>query len=346
MRSSLLLLPLVSGCALFTLAATKRSHPELEGTFAAAGAQADLTIKRDAMGVPHVRAESPEDAWYGLGYAHAQDRLFQADMNRRLATGRIAEWLGERAVNLDVFVGTMDLETRGQGMLDRASPEVKAAVKAYTVGFNAGAGSLKTLPVEYRLLGVPYEPWKEVDTTGVLFLQAWSLQENLDHELAALAFDHLSADKLDPLFDTYPNTPPIDAFWDEVRTQDVGSLTDGFKAFTGALGGRPEANAQASNNWIIGGSKTASGKPIVANDPHLVQRVPSLWYAADIQGGDLHVAGATLPGTIGFPVGHNERVAWGLTNVMADTVDLAVVERDGDTVRIEGKEETIETRTF
>lgn len=340
----LLLAPFFSGCALFTLAATERSHPELDGSADAPGLQAELRIDRDQHGIPYVRAQSEEDAWYGLGYAHAQDRLFQADMGRHLAHGRISEWLGEKAIEFDVFVASMELERLGQRALDAASPETRAMIRAYTAGLNAGAESLAALPVEYRLLKVDFEPWREVDTTGILFLQGWSLQENLDHELAALALHNLSSEDLDALFQTYPNTPPIDPYWETQRGRDVGELTRGFKAFTGALGGRPEANSQASNNWVIGGGRTASGKPIVANDPHLVQRVPSLWYAAGIAGGGLHVAGATLPGTPGFPVGHNERVAWGLTNVMADTVDIAVLERDGEAVIVRGEREVPERR--
>lgn len=337
---------LLAGCALATLAATERSHPDLDGVAEAPGLQAELRIDRDRYGIPHVRAQSQEDAWFGLGYVHAQDRLFQADMGRHLAHGRISEWLGEKAIDLDVFVASMELERQGQRALDAASPETRAMVRAYTAGLNAGAESLPALPVEYRLLGVEFEPWREVDTTGILFLQGWSLQENLDHELAALALSDLSSADLDALFQTYPNTPPIDPYWETLRRRDVGDLTQGFKAFTGALGGRPEGNSEASNNWVIAGARTASGKPIVANDPHLVQRVPSLWYAAGIAGGGVHVAGATLPGAPGFPVGHNERVAWGLTNVMADTVDIAVLERDGEAVIVGGAREVPERRVI
>ena len=125
---------------------------------------------------------------------------------------------------------------------------------------------------------------------------------------------------VDALFRTDPHSPPIDPYWEELRKVEIGALTPAFRGFTGVLGGAP-AQA-ASNNWVIGGERTASGLPIVANDPHLVQRVPSLWYAADLAGGGLHVAGATIPGVPGVTIGHSERVAWGLTNVMADLVDL------------------------
>lgn len=346
MRHALLLLPfLASGCALFTLAATPRSHPVLDGALAAPGAHDTVRIRRDAYGIPHIDATTEDDAWYGLGYVHAQDRLFQLDLSRRMAHGEVSALLGERAIELDAFMGSLRLEARGQASLDAASPATRSRVAAYVAGLNAGASALKVPPVEHRLLGASFAPFDAVDATAFLYLMGWSLQENLDHELASLAFGHLPSDDLDALFQTYPDTPPIDPFWEDLRARDLGPLSKGFEAFTATLGGRPVGNSQASNNWVVSGSRTASGKPILANDPHLVQSVPSLWYAAHLRGGDLHIAGATFPGIPGMPIGHNERVAWGLTNVMADTVDLAVVERvDADTVRIEGRDEPIERR--
>lgn len=350
MRPALLaLLPLLHGCALFTLARTGASNPRLDGTRAAPGLSAALTIHRDAHGIPHIEGATENDAWYGLGYVHAQDRLFHLDLRRRLVHGRISELLGERAVELDAFVQAMELEARGQAVIDASDPATQARVAAYTAGLNAGVDSLKTLPVEYRLLGVDFEPWDAADTTAMLYLLGWGLQENLDHELASIAFAHLPSDDLDALFQTYDDTPPIDPHWETLRKRDMGSLTKGFEAFTGAWGGRPKgkpaSTSEASNNWIVGGDRTASGKPILANDPHLVQSVPSIWYAAHLKGGDLHVAGATVPGSPGVIIGHNERVGWGLTNVMADTVDIAVLERDGDGLIIGGRREVPEVRT-
>lgn len=342
-------LPLLSGCALFTLASTGRSHPTLAGTAREPGLQGTVQIHRDAQGVPHIQAGNEADAWYGLGYVHAQDRLFQLDVNRRLAHGEASGLLGERALDLDAFTKSLELERRGQEAIDAAEPQARARIAAYTAGVNAGAASLKTLPVEYRLLGAEWKPFDDADTTGFLFLMGWSLQENLDHELASVDLQDMPTEDLDALFQTYPDTPAIDPYWETLRTRDFGEWTPGFLAFTGALGGRAKPRApvtsEASNNWVVGGSHTASGKPIVANDPHLVQRVPSLWYAAHLQGGDLHVAGATLPGVAGMAIGHNERVAWGFTNVMADTVDLAVLERQGDQVIVGGVPETPELRT-
>ncbi|MEZ4318681.1 MAG: penicillin acylase family protein [Myxococcota bacterium] len=334
---------LLSGCALLTLAQTKRSHPALDGVQQGPAVHDTVRVNRDVHGVPHVDASSEWDAWYGLGYVHAQDRLFQADLSRHLAHGRISEWVGEKAVDADLFLGSMRLRDRGRQIVARLEDPAKDMVLAYTAGFNDGAASLKTLPVEYRLLGVDFEPWAPEDCLGITFLQAWNLSDNLKYELAAVLMHDVDPALLDGLLRTDPASPPLDPYWNDLRTRDFGTFTPEFEGFTDALGGRPDA--EASNNWVVGGARTESGKPLLANDPHLSQTVPSLWYVAHIEGGGLDVAGATLPGTPGFPVGHNRRVGWGLTNVMADVVDVAVLNRSGDGVVIESDVRPLEKRT-
>ncbi|MEQ1504949.1 MAG: penicillin acylase family protein [Myxococcota bacterium] len=324
----------VSGCALGKLAALGRSYPQLDGELAAPHASAELKVIRDVYGVPHVRAASEADAWYGLGFAHAQDRLFELDLSRHTADGTLAAWFGADAAQYDVFARALGLRDRAQALVDAADPETRAMLDAYAAGINDGAAASKVLPIEYRLLDAEFEPWTAADDLATVFLLSWTLSENLDFELAALALRDLDRDTLDAVLRVEPQAPPIDPYWDTMRTWQLGELTPAFRAFTGLLGGAPASrtagDAAASNNWVIGGELSASGKPIVANDPHLAQRVPSLWYAAELRGGDLHVAGATLPGLPGVVIGHSERVAWGLTNVMADNVDLAVVERVGE----------------
>lgn len=320
---------LLKGCAIAKLATIPRSMPDLDGALAAPSAAAPIRVLRDDLGVPHVRAASEADAWYALGFVHAQDRLFQADLNRRAAWGELAPWFGERAVAYDRFVRAGDPKARAEATLAAADEATRAMLDAYARGFNAGAASLRALPIEHRLLGVPFEPWTAADSVAIAWLQVWALAENPAHELAALALADLDPAVLDGVLRTDPHSPPVDAWWATLRAVEVGPLTPEFAAFTGLRGGAP-SRAAASNNWVIGPSRTASGMPIVANDPHLHQGVPSLWYVAEVKGGALHAAGATFPGMPGFPIGHTERVAWGLTNVMADTVDLAVLERAGE----------------
>lgn len=348
MRSLLLTLPLaLSGCALFQLAAIRKSHPVVPDTALPVAGIADrVEITRDDLGVPHVRASSAADAWYGLGFAHGQDRWFQADFSRHLMYGDLSSWLGPRAADLDVFMRQMDLRSLASARFDDQSDEAKQAMVAYAAGMNAGVASLRADPIELRLLGVEPEPWEASDAYSILFLMGWGLAENPQVELAAfLARDHWDTAMLDRLFRYDEHIPPADPAWDALRKGAFGDFTPGFAAFSGALGGRPDA-AMASNNWVIGPERSATGAPILANDPHLGQGVPSLWYVADVQGGDVHAAGATLAGLPGVVIGHNARAAWGLTNVMADVVDFAVLPYADGSVTLNGVSTPLDERTI
>lgn len=337
---------LLAGCQLFELAALKVSHPPLDGELQVDGLDGPLRIVRDELAIPHVRAGSEHDAWFGLGFVHGQDRFFQADLLRHLAWGEMSLWLGEDAVELDVFQRALDLRRLGAERVAAASPEARAMLEAYAEGMNAGVASLARPPIEHRLLGLEVEPWDAVDCYAVLFLQSWNLSENPTLELLAwMMRGQADGAMLDDLLAFDARVEPVDAFWEDLRHVRAGAFTPAFQAFSDTFGGRPDA-AEASNNWVVGGARTESGLPILANDPHLGQAVPSLWYMADVQGGDVHVAGATLPGVPGVPIGHNETVAWGLTNVMADVVDVAVLRREGtDGYVLAGASRTLERAT-
>ena len=165
------------------------------------------------------------------------------------------------------------------------------------------------------------------DCVASALLQSWNLSENLHFELGALALGDLPASVLDEVLRIDDQTQPIDPYWSGLRLADIGEWTPQWRAWIEMFGGLPEA-AQGSNAWVVGGERSVNGLPILANDPHLMQGVPSLWYAVDLAGGDeVHVAGVTFPGAPVVVIGHNERLAWGLTNVMADYIDLALVER-------------------
>jgi penicillin amidase len=345
MHRLLPLLLLTQSCALFDLAAIRKSFPTVDGELTVEGLDAAITIRRDAMGVPHVRATTEHDAWFGQGFVHGQDRYWQADLLRRLAFGDVGVWLGESAGELDIFMRTMRTREIAEAMAASQTPEVTAMIDAYVDGINAGIGSIDTPPIEYRLLNTEPEPWTATDVFGVVLMQSWNLTANPEEELSAWLMKDIDPELLDRLYHFHPSVPPLDDWWDTVRTYETGPFTAAFDAFGNALGGRP--SPAASNNWVIGGARTASGLPILANDPHLVQSVPSLWYVADVAGGDLHVAGASLPGLPGFPVGHNGETAWGLTNVMADVADFALLERVGaDGYLLEGEQRTFDRETL
>lgn len=346
-RALLLLPAILSGCAVGALVTRRASFPEHSGDRVVVGLSAPLTVTRDEWNVPHIRAGSVDDACFGLGYVHAQDRLFQADLYRRLALGGLAEWVGEDAVEVDAFVRGMELRARSRAIYDRLSPELRGRVDAYTAGFNAGATDLPALPLEFRVLGVEFAPWQPEDTMGSLWLNAWGLAENPREELAALALrTEVDADLLDALYRVDPTEPAVSPEWDRVRALPLAPWTPTFASFARFFGGTQVA--AASNNWIVGGERTASRAPIVANDPHLLQGTPALWYPADLGAPGFHVAGMTLAGSPAVVLGHNEHIAWGFTNVMADVVDLALVPTGGrgaDGYRLGGELRPLRTVT-
>lgn len=319
---------LLEGCAVVTLATKRRGWPDPVGTTAAPHLERPVSIAFDERAIPHVRAETELDGWYAVGFLHGRDRLFQADIGRRLAYGRLSEWLGEDTVALDGFIGSFRLRDRAETTMAELDPAVLAAIDVYVAGLNDAIAAAKVPPVEYRLLGVTPEPWSREDVAALLWLQSLNLSENLDVELAALTLRGHDAATLDALLRIDPAEPPVDAYWDDLRAAEIGDWGAGFSSFMSAVGSWGDDPA-ASNNWVVGPALSADGRPIVANDPHLVQSVPSLWYAVELRAGDVHVAGVTLPGTPFVVIGHNERTAWGLTNLMADMVDLPVMERRG-----------------
>lgn len=319
----------LQGCAAHTLMTKERSYPKLQGVDEVEGTDAQITIRRDQYGVPHIRAETERDLWFAIGYVHAQDRLFQIDLIRHLSSGRLSEWFGAETVDFDAFIQSIDYKERAKSRLSSADPKLLEAGKAYADGINAGAANLPELPIEYRMLDLEFEEWRMNDSMSSTVLNSWILSENAPNELISLMLrDQLDSTALDALWRWDRTSPEIDAYWDDLRKVDIGNLNASFNGLIEFLWGVQVPSA--SNNWAVGGSRTQSGKPILANDPHLLQRVPSVWYVLEGSGGDVHIAGASLAGNPFMASGHNEHIAWGVTNTMTDYIDLAVLERDGE----------------
>jgi len=327
--------------ALLALLTPGKSYPEVDGQVAVDGLDGPVTIHRDAYGVPHIRAETEHDLWFAIGFVHAQDRLWQMDLVRRLGSGRLSEWLGADAVPFDTFMQSLEMEERYARRLPDVDPDVLAAGQAYADGVNAGAASLPALPVEYRVLGVDFETWSVTDAMSASVINSWTLSENAPKEVITLLLrDRLDRQGVDDLWRWDPASPETDAYWDELRTWDIAPMDRPFIGLVEFLWGVHDPTA--SNNWAVDGSRSADGMPLLANDPHLPQMVPSVWYAVEGSGGDVHIAGASLAGTPFLATGHNERVAWGVTNVMADYVDLAIVEKVGqDRYLLAGEEKAL-----
>ena len=318
-----------------------RGLPQLAGEVQLDGLGADVRVVRDAHGVPHIFAADMKDAARVLGYLHAQDRFFQMDITRRVTEGRLAEVIGARGLNLDRLFRTVDLAGSGEKSFAALSPEMKAHLQAYADGVNSWLReSGQALPLEYTLLGFAPEPWRPQDSVAWGKAMAWKLSANWRQDAArgklAGRFGQERAERLfPPKFDDWPVTLQPDMPRGPTRgaslPADPGGEAIGFRPYAKAsdavldrLLGLPSVGAGASNEWVIDGTRSATGKPLLANDPHLELNIPILWYLARITTPDMTISGATAPGAPLVLLGQNGHIAWGFTTTDSDTQDLFV----------------------
>lgn len=303
-----------------------RSVPPANGESVVAGLGAPVEIVHDSQGIPHILSQGRRDAYVALGRLHAEERLFQMELFRRFGRGRLAEVLGAPAVSFDLYARTIGAARLAEADLAAASPELRAVLEAYADGVNSWIdGRDRPLPPEFTLLMYEPERWTPADSLlmgkllGLLLTNNWQT-EALRARLAA----RLDGETLEGL------TPPSGGG----PAQDGASTLDGFAQgpVTRALAmltgfGLPVVEplgAGASNAWAVDGTRTASGKPILANDPHLGLMAPGLWYLAHLSAPDLTLVGATLPGIPMMLMGHNGKLAWGQTTAGGDGADLFI----------------------
>ena len=287
-----------------------------------------MEIVRDAHAIPHIYARSARDGAFAMGFVHAQDRLWQMEMQRRIGAARLSEILGDRTLKTDLFLRTLGVYRVAERNFSMLSPEAQAIYEAYAAGVNAYLNSRSgLLPPEFVLLGHEPEPWRPADSLVWLKMMAWDLGENFKDELlrARLA-KRLDSAQLRDLWAPHPaDAAPKPAA--RQSSFDPGGID--FDAVAAAL---PELNAAGlgSNAWALSGGHTVSGKPLLANDPHLRLEMPSLWYLAHISTPEFDVVGATLPG-LPFPVlGRTQNFAWGFTDAGPDVQDLFIERIDPD----------------
>ena len=296
-----------------------RRLPHTSGTLSVPGLGGVLTIRRDRWGIPHIDADSELDACYGIGFCHGQDRAFQLETLLRVSRGTLAEWVGPEAVPVDRLSRRIGFNHSAKEQLPVLAADVRALLEAYAAGVNAGSTiGLPRKPHEFVLLGGVPSAWTPLDSLGVLKIMSFTLATNWDSELARLKI--LLADgaeamtALDP---SYPSWQPVITPPGREAGATVEHLREEMAAFAAvaSIGG-------GSNNWAISGSRTASGRPILANDPHLDASLPAHWYLAHVRCPQWEVAGASFPGGPSFPAGHNGHIAWGVTAGMVDDTDL------------------------
>ena len=279
-----------------------------------------MDIVRDQEGVPHIFAAGERDGWYAMGFVHAQDRLWQMEFQRRVAQGRLAEILGDRAYDTDRLMRTLGFARLAERIVASLDPQTVGFLEAYAAGVNAFLAADPVLPVEFHLLRVKPEPWKPAHSIGWLMVMSWDLSGNWRAELGRLRYAaKVGGDRAAELIPPYPGDtatalPDFKALYAELApaAQRLLALSPGAEQAIG------------SNSWVVSGQRSDTGKPLLANDPHLGLATPALWYLAHVSTPAGNVVGGTLPGLPFVVLGRNDRLAWSMTTTNSDTQDLFV----------------------
>ena len=312
----------------------------VSGEISSASLGQTVQIQFDENDVPHIKAKTQRDAFYALGFVHATERSWQLEISRRLASGRLSEILGERTVSLDRFMRTLGIKQAAEKQLERYPAEIKQLVQAYADGVNAGNQSLGwALPLEYFLTGSKPGYWSAADSVAWSLMMALDLGDNWQKELFRLELSqYLSTAEIWQVMPPYPGSAPL-------TQMDFAKLYRDHQVFRSAEQRIKKSSSQkdqvallqrldsvgwlsdqqeglGSNSWVLTGKKTVSGKPLLANDPHLGLSTPSTWYFAHVEAPGLNVMGATLPGIPAIVLGRTDKIAWGFTNTGPDVQDL------------------------
>jgi penicillin G amidase len=303
----------------------KGAIPKYNGEMIIPGLGSDVTVYRDERGMPHIYASDEHDLYFSTGYVMAQERLWQMDLIRRATTGRLSEIFGESMVKTDLFLRSLNMTTKSKIVISKEDPAIAECMKAFTDGVNAYiSADGRKLPPEFRILGYKPEPWKLEDIANIIGYMGWDLAaSNLSADIfnyrlfQKLGYEQGSA--LIPDFKavttcTFPDFRLSDTALKSA--QEFVSSIDKIKA----LG---VVSFSGSNNWAVSGSKTETGKPVFSNDMHLGLNSPGIWIQMhQVIPGKLNVTGVVVPGEPFVVAGHNEKIAWGMTNLMVDDIDL------------------------
>ncbi|QWE19906.1 penicillin acylase family protein [Polynucleobacter sp. AP-Kolm-20A-A1] len=299
-----------------------------------------VVITFDESDIPHIKANSQADALFALGYLHASERSWQLEMNRRIASGRLSEILGQETVSIDRFIRTLGIKRAAEHQFDRYPVSAKRLLQAYADGVNAGNAQLGwALPIEYFLTGSKPGHWSPTDSVAWMLMMAYDLGGNWNKELQRLELSQfLTTKQIWEVMPSFENDPVSNVdFAKMYRELKVFSQTDrqpvnrSKNLPTTELSGLDLAGATdgvGSNNWALSGKLTASGKPLLANDPHLGLSAPAIWYFAHIDAPGLNVIGGTLPGIPAIVLGRTDKFAWSFTNTNPDVQDLYIEQID------------------
>ena len=376
----LVAIALVAGTVLL-VASVRQSFPDTSGEMSVPGLQGSIEVLRDEAGIPQVYADNSRDLFFAQGYVHAQDRFFEMDLRRHLTAGRLSELFGEKALESDMVVRTLGWRRVAERELAILDPDTRQYLDAYAAGVNAyiSGKSGADLSLEYAVLsltGPDYapEPWTPADSVAWLKAMAWDLRSNMPDEIdRVLATATLTRAEVEQLYPPYPyarNAPIVaegtvvgGSFRQGERPQlrrpppalSAGSAHTlrGIRDLLSGLSGLGPGDGIGSNSWVISGRRSATGQPILANDPHLAPSMPGIWYQIGLHCREVtsacpfDVSGFTFSGMPGVVIGHNQRIAWGLTTMYADVTDLYLerVDDESGTYRYDGRRLPLRTRT-
>ncbi|MDR7071304.1 penicillin acylase family protein [Fictibacillus barbaricus] len=300
-----------------------KSLPQISGTISLNGLDAEVKVQRDTNGVPHIEAKNMKDLFMAQGFVTAQDRMFQMDLSRRQASGMLSEVIGEKTVQRDRFFRTLGLRRAAEASYNEYSPEAKQYLQWYADGVNTYLKKAKknnTLPIEFTLVGYEPKKWTPSDSLVIGKYMAFDLGGHWEGQaFRYYLMEKFNREKALDLFPGYPADAP--AILDDLKKSGINFE----KSFADAY--IPDFS-NGSNNWVVSGSKTKSGKPLLANDPHLQLGTPSIWYQTQLSAPDYNVSGVIFAGIPGIIVGHNDTIAWGVTNVGPDVQELYVEKRN------------------
>ncbi|PSB02012.1 penicillin acylase family protein [Merismopedia glauca] len=336
----------------FSIYTVRQSFPQESGMIALKGLQSEVKIERDRFGIPQIYASSTHDLAMAQGFIHAQDRFWQMDFWRHIGSGRLSEIFGKSQLETDRYLRTMGWARVAKLELQQLSPATQSNLQAYADGVNAylvthqgSAISLEYAVLKFTNPNYQPEPWQPIHSLTWGKVMAYDLGRNLEREIErTVLLQTLPLDKVESLFPAYPDNLPIilpnytkkqaETLYSptpdlvQAVAPTLATLSSPLTAIADLLGST--SDGIGSNSWVISGKRTATGKPILANDPHLGVQMPSIWYEIGLHclsktpKCPYNVAGFAFPGVPGVVIGHNDRIAWGVTNIGADVMDLYI----------------------
>jgi penicillin amidase len=368
---AMVLAALLVGLSTFTLVTVRKSFPDTTGEVRLDGLHGTVEIKRDGYGIPQIFADDPADLFFAQGYVQAQDRFYEMDFRRHVTAGRLSELVGKSGLETDELVRTLGWRRVAEQEYEELGAGTRSLLDAYARGVNSyiDGKSGSELSLEYAVLsltGPDYrpEPWTPVDSVAWVKAMSWDLRSNMADEIdRTMASRRMPVEDVEALYPDPPRShrPIVTDRRLTVRDKKFGeppAITPAVSASLAKTRDAAEAlpallgtgDGIGSNSWVVDGRHSATGEPILANDPHLSPSMPGVWYQVGLHCRELteacpyDVSGFSFSGMPGVVVGHNRRIAWGVSTMYADVTDLYLERVNGENYEYKGKQLPLATR--